>query len=159
MKTREEVVSEVIATTSADEYPPVTAAEVTRIVDASSRAVPYVTAMTAPFGTAVYVTTNGRMYRAVVGGTCGSSDPGWPLSQSSYRGRSVTDGTVTWIDDGEMYAERYDIRGAIREVYLRKAALVAGQVDISSGNEKATLSQRHQHFLRLANRYGRVWVP
>jgi hypothetical protein len=106
-------------------------------------------------------TTNnktGRRYRLVSldgsGVTSGATEPSWP----EYSYGTVSDGNLTWQEDGIEVA-LWDVRAAAYQGWLDKAAKASALYDArTSSGTSATKSQIYAHCLNMANRYIPVGV-
>lgn len=103
---------------------------------------------------------NGRMYRCQIAGTTAASTVsiGWPDAQSAVLGMTITDGTVTWEDDGTDRIGPYDLRGAERDAWLRKASYAEADVDYSGSGLSNKASQESAAYRRRANLCNPVYV-
>jgi hypothetical protein len=112
-------------------------------------------------GSVVVPTTNnktGRRYRLVSldgsGVTSGATEPSWP----EYSYGTVSDGNLTWQEDGIEVA-LWDVRAAAYQGWLDKAAKASALYDArTSSGTSATKSQIYAHCLNMANRYIPVGV-
>jgi hypothetical protein len=67
----------------------------------------------APGAKVIPATANGRIYKAVSGGTSGQVEPNW--SAVSYD--RFTDGTVTWQEAGAALSGVFDLEGAVYDAW------------------------------------------
>ena len=95
----------------------------------------------------------GRIYRAIAfdgdGVSSATTEPEWPSSRDS----KILDGNVTWQEDGLDTGDLYDIRGAIHQLWLEKAAVATSKIDFTADNQSLTRSQLHEHCLAMAQQY------
>ena len=64
----------------------------------------------------------------------------------------VSDGNLTWRENGPEI-DLWDIKAAIQDGWLQKAALVAGAYDASNPKQSLSRSQMHDHCMKMAQVY------
>ena len=159
MMTRAEAIAQVSLFVAAQSYPQMSTTDIGSILDSFSRFTTWTAATTYAVGDRVVPTTpNGRVYECRVAGTSGASEPEFPAYPPyQYKGWEIEDGssdpTLTWVDQGPINVERYDVRTATRQAWLIKASRVAADIDAKEGNSDVKLSQLMQHCLLMADKY------
>lgn len=88
---------------------------------------------------------NGHRYVCVKGGQSGAIEPVWPTRD----GAEITDGTVTWKEDGLDYVNVFDIRAAAHQAWTVKEAKATELFD--AGNQH--LSQIAERCRQMAERF------
>lgn len=155
--TRSEAIDYVYQRVPVADYPALTPELVRSLVDAGTRCTAHSTETAYSFGDRVVpAAPNGREYRCVVPGTSGATVPTWPSYTYARNGQLITDGTVTWRDEGPAYPTRFDMGQILREVWLAKAAVAAADVDVTDGTLKVSASQAWDRCIKMANRHSRV---
>jgi hypothetical protein len=132
-------------------------------------------------GSVVMPTTrNGRRYRLIAfdgsGTSSGTTEPNWPAPNAEgndapvwaniqlspvvgwWRNAIVTDGNITWQEDGEDYDSLWDIRRAVFNGWMLKASKAVCAIDLASGQKKLSASQVYDHCISQAQRYAPVYV-
>jgi hypothetical protein len=143
----DDAILEVSRKARVDEFPALTADEVEQIVTARRLASEWEAETEYAYGAKVLPTTrDGKVRRAIQGGTSGETEPVWGTAEYSQ----TADGTVIWEEAG-MDTGLYDIRGAVEEC-LTQRALRAAQ----SGDKSAQAVS--QALFNAARRYAPVGV-
>jgi uncharacterized protein YaaQ len=62
-------------------------------------------------------------------------------------------GDLLWQDIGPANNERYDIRAAARQGWIRKASSITHLIDVKDGQVDAKMSALREHCLDQAKRY------
>jgi hypothetical protein len=75
-------------------------------------------------------TKNGHRYICTQGGTSAATEPAWPTRDAA----TITDGTVTWQEDGSDFENVFDVRAAAHEAWLMKEAKTSELFDF--GDQK-----------------------
>jgi hypothetical protein len=153
----EEAVAQLAQDVSADIGTELTDLELQSIVRNCLHASPWATGTAITAGTRILPTAgNGRIYRALSSGTTDTTEPAWPTfgqnSAGSMAGYRIADNDVYWADDGPAPSSVYDMRRARYEAFLLKASKTAHLVSVSSGPDRLSLDQRHDHYLGMAKR-------
>lgn len=101
---------------------------------------------------------NGYRYRLTAfdgtGSTSAATEPSWP---TGYK-RIVTDGNVTWKEDGPDYAQLWDMNDAAMRAWLLKASKVAQCTDFRQDGVGFTSSQLYDHCISQAMVYQGVQI-
>ena len=166
---RELVLARVYDACSYLSAPALTAQQVSDILDRHLIAAEYTASAVQylPGKRVVPTVSNGRMYVSIANGqttytTAGAlTDANWPIPSYGWPdlgSNTVTDGTVTWQDDGLEPPYLWDINGAARECLLLKAAMVAGCVDAADGDMSLKNSQQHAALIKQANMHKSLGV-
>jgi hypothetical protein len=155
---------------AADDAPCLDAADLIRLfqfaecpdpLGASPQNVPTVPAWTSgtvPTGTVIRSGTN-RYWRAAVGGTTSSTEPVWPtITGPVVDTARITDGAVTWTDNGPTWSPTWDLTRAAAEGWRWKAAKVAGRFDFTAGGDQFQRSQQLAACNAMADRFARMAV-
>jgi hypothetical protein len=102
---------------------------------------------------------NGRLYRCALAGTTGTTEPVWvSCGTTYYSGYLFTDGTARWEDAGPLPPQAWDLNAAAEAGWKRKAALASEMVTTGSGPDRLALEQVYDHCLKMAARFGPVFV-
>lgn len=165
MLTLEQAAAKVARDAEASREPVVEPGEVKDIVEETTFAAVHAVSTAYPYGAVIVPpTTNGRMYRAVIGGTSGETAPNFASFWCAfgYSGYLFSDGTVTWEDAGPAYPELYNVREATRKVLLLKLSRCYGDVDLSfspsSDLGSVKRSQKSEHIEKLLAHYAPINV-
>lgn len=122
---------------------------------------------------------NGRRYKLIAfdgsGVSSGTIEPSWPSPSSNpenfpvwsafapqgdgwWRNAIVSDGNLTWQEDGEDFDSLWDIQRAAFNGWMLKAGRAICAVDLQSGQMKQAQSQIYQHCCDMAQRYASAYV-
>lgn len=149
---------------SYQDYPALTEAELTAIVEASLR---YTTRASSTAYTVESAPVrlsasnfNGRIYQCIEAGTTDTSEttPSWPLVRFAAGGQFVQDGTVLWQDVGPCPEKNYDLKGAIKSAWLLKASKAAKDFNAQDRDLNLQTQQVYQHCLEQAARHEALWI-
>lgn len=161
--------------------PVLTTTDTTLLLDGALRAVIWTTITTFDMGAVVMPTVrNGRRYRLIAfdgtGVKSGVTEPTWPAPLGTannfpvwgnvqptpivgwWRNAIVTDGHITWMEDGADYDSLWDIGLAAFNGWMMKASRAVCAIDIQTGKMSMTQSQIYDHCLSQAQRYAPVYV-
>ena len=161
---RAEAIGRVALYGQAQQYPAVSTTDIGTILDEHQRFDTWTANTTYSIGDRIVPTVpNGRVYECRVAGTSGTSEPEFPDTYGwKWEGYLLTEGTsnpqLAWVDMGPAHIERYDVRTAVRAVWLLKAGLVATEIDAKEGPSDVKLSQLQAQFLTMAERYRPVSI-
>jgi hypothetical protein len=159
MMTRAEAIAQVSLFVDAQSYPQMSTTEIGNILDSFSRFTTWAVSTAYSVGDRVVPTTpNGRVYECRVAGTSGTTQPDYPVYPAyQFQGFSIEDGAsnprLTWVDQGPINVERYDVRTATRQAWLIKASRVAADIDAKEGTSDVKLSQLMQNCLTMADKF------
>ena len=108
----------------------------------------------------VPTTPNGRVYSCIIAGTSGTVEPSFP--QITYNvGQTWEDGEIgpnlnyplTWEDAGFIQQEKYDVRAAAREGWMRKASIAANLANTNDGKMSIQLHIIQENCIQMASKY------
>lgn len=161
MLTLEQAAAKVARDAEASRDPIVEPGEVKDILEETIYAAVHAVSTAYAYGAYVVPSpANGRMYKAVIGGTSGATAPVWSSMMGcsfGYCGFTFSDGTVTWEDVGPAYPELYNLREATRRVLVLKLARCYDHVDMSLGSTSdigsLKRSQKSEQIERLLKQY------
>lgn len=140
-----------------DTQPALGATEVDAILVGVQRATFWLTATAYNINDVILpATMSGRRYRCVRTGTSGATEPSWPKSSGSVIGDG--DGDLLWMEDGPEYANVFDIRAAIHQAWMTKAAKASPLFDTRSSSQGYSQSQIYQHCMDMAERYAPIGI-
>ena len=156
---RETARAEVAATLQWTVYPSLTPLEVYALVDDTLRCSFWLADTVYVAGDVVLpATSNGHRYICLTGGTSTATEPEWSVCRLS----TTSDGDdLIWVEDGRAYRNVHDIKQAIHDGWLVKAAKAAKEVDAtlaggaSAGTFSAKANQIYEHCIQMADR----WKP
>lgn len=113
------------------------------------------------FGSVIIPTSthrNGHRYKLVQfdghGVSSGSTEPTWPRGDNS----SISDGNLTWREDGVDYDCLWDIRRACWLSYDLKVQKISCQYDFKAGDSSDSMSQKIATLERMRNRFAPVVI-
>jgi hypothetical protein len=159
MMTRAEAIAQVSLFVDAQSYPQMSTTDIGSILDGLSRFSTWTASTAYAVGDRVVpVTPNGRVYECRVAGTSATTEPDYPAYPAyQFQGFSIEDGSsdpvLTWVDQGPVQVERYDVRSATRQAWLIKASRCASDIDAKEGTSDVKLSQLKAHCIEMAERY------
>ena len=159
MMTRSEAIAQVSLFLDAQSYPQMSTTEIGSILDSFSRFSTWAASTAYSVGDRVVpVVPNGRVYECRVAGTSATTEPDYPVYPDyQFKGFSIEDGVsdprLTWVDQGPINVERYDVRTATRQGWLIKASRCASEIDAKEGTSDVKLSQLKAHCLEMAEKY------
>lgn len=155
--------------------------DMTSLLEGAKRAVLWEAATSYEIGTIVMPTVrNGRRYRLIAydgsGTSSGTTEPTWPAPVSTsdslpiwattqsnpvvgwWRNAIVSDGDITWVEDGTDYDSLWDIQSAAFQGWLLKAGRAVCAIDISTENKSFKQSQIYDHCINMSLRYQPVFI-
>lgn len=102
---------------------------------------------------------NGHRYRCTRAGISGATEPTWVLGV----GYSLTEGAsnplLRWTEDGADYANVYDARLCLHEIWSAKTAAAASLYQLRmGGNYDHAQQQIYEHCRQMADRYAPLLV-
>ena len=156
--TREQSLAQLAMYCDANSYPEIDASTLAALLDEYVRFATWQANTVYAIGDRVVGTVpNGRVYECRLAGTSGATAPVWPTDYALFTGFYIVDGAtttgVTWVDQGPVQVQQYDVRAAARAAWLYKAGRVANQVDAKEGTTDVALSALHKQLLAMAERY------
>lgn len=126
-----------------DAEPSFSITELEEVLDSHKRGSRWVAATAYSYGETVFpLTRNGHVYRVVVAGSTGPTEPAWPTTI----GGSVVDG-ASFEEAGADFTNVYDVRAAAEEICMRRAAATAEGVGSETG--------MFEHWSAMARRFAR----
>lgn len=135
--------------------PVLSAPELDSLLKAALRAKPYTTTTAFGYGDYVYPTArNGHRYKCVQSGTTGILEPVWPLQDFG----TMIDGSCRWEEAGADYSNSYDVRQAVREGWLLKAAKASERTNFSTPGGRFDAEQVYKHCIEMAARYAPLTI-
>jgi len=138
-----------------DEEPVLDDTDLLRLLDKHQRGTTWAATTAYVYGDRVLPTVRiGRRYACAIGGTSDTTEPDWPVTDFAQ----VTDGTVTWEEEGLDWTDGWDLEAAAHEAWLEKAAIAASSTRFSDGGLTIDRQQLIQHCERMAGRYAPVRV-
>ena len=161
--------------------PALTAADMQQLLDGARRAYTWKASTSYPMGSVVMPTTrNGRRYKLISfdgsGTSSGTTEPSWPAPNAAsanwpvwgtaqpspivgwWRNAVVTDGNITWMEDGEDYDSLWDLGRAAFDGWMMKAGRAICAVDLQTGQMRQAQSQIYDHCISMANRYAPAMI-
>lgn len=157
-------------------YPTLDNTQLGALIDATEEYTVWAVGEPYAFGAVVQpVTPNGHLYRCILAGTSGATEPRWALYSTSdtrpgltrpywdswgwlasMPGSENSDGTCLWvehaIDDG---SGPYDVRLATYKAWLMKASLTSADYDF--GSDQA--SYKRSQVIQNCQRQAAYWCP
>lgn len=128
--------------------------ELDQTILSSARGVKWSASLPLTYGQVVLPTVSmGRRFRVTKAGTTGSSEPAWPDTDKA----TVTDGTVTLVEDGFDYG-LYDKRRAKYGAWNLKAAKAAERISFSADGRTLQAQQLFDHCQMMAKQYVSVGI-
>lgn len=104
----------------------------------------------------VIVDGAGRYWRSIAPGTTQSTEPNWPnLSGSAPGYATVSDGTVTWIDQGSSWGGRWVLDVGAAMGWRIKAGMAASRYAFMTDGQQFSRNQMHMMCLAMAQAYER----
>lgn len=97
------------------------------------------------------IVRNGHLYIVTIAGTSGASAPAWPTTS----GTTITDGTVTWAENGLGWSPTYNLNAAAAEGWRWKAGKVAGKFDFATDQQIFNRKDMNEMCLAMADRYAK----
>lgn len=107
-----------------------------------------------------------RYWRALNGGTTGSSEPGWPelgpattdpylpsFTPGQRSGLTLLDGSIVWEEFGTTWAPTFDLNAAAAEGWRIKAGKAAGGFDFAEDGQSFSRSQIVAHCRAMADTF------
>jgi hypothetical protein len=161
---RSEAIGRVALYGQASQYPAISTTDIGTILDEHVRFNTWTASTVYAVGDRVVSSTpNGRVYECRVPGTSGTTEPVWPYVYGwKYEGFLLVDGTsdpqLSWVDYGPAHVEQYDVRTAVRAVWLLKAGMVATEIDAKENQSDVKLSQLQEQFLTMADKFRPVGI-
>lgn len=130
---------------------PVICDEIPGILDRNRRASIWAAATAYSVGDRVQLyPSNGHRYIAISAGTSAATFAAFPTGSGNMRDSYwVTDGTVEWQQAGAAYPNVYDLRAAVHEGWMIKAAkasLLINQTGVSAGDLQAQCRERARDY-------------
>lgn len=102
------------------------------------------------------ISEGGRYWRCIVPGATGAVEPTWPaLAGMSPGSAQVSDGSVTWLDQGNTWAPSYVLDAAVAMGWRIKAAKAASRFAFMTDGQQFSRQQLIAHCLMLATAYER----
>lgn len=156
--TREQSLAQLALYCDANSYPEVDASTLAALLDEYSRFATWQANTAYSVGDRVVAAVpNGRVYECRIAGTSAATAPMWPTDYGLFTGYYIVDGAIvggcTWVDQGPVQVQQYDVRAAARAAWLYKAGRVANQIDAKEGTTDVSLSALHKQLLAMAERY------
>lgn len=150
MLSRDEVIERVKLMAQSDVEPTLGDTAVGDCVDQAQQFSTYSASTAYTVGAVVQPTApNGHRYTCTIAGTTASTAPSWPVD----KGRTVTDGTVTWAEAGPSFPEQWDVKRATYLAWLLKAGNATASYSFSSDGQSFSRSDLIKHCLEMADRY------
>lgn len=162
--------AEIESMVDADVDPTLTETEIERLVDrarqpdrAGNSPLNVATAATWQAGTTyrigdvIRTTLHGdRWFRVWVPGVSGATEPQWPnLANRVVNRTRVSDGSVTWEDNGTEWNPTWDLDRAAVEGWRRKAGKVAGRFRFATDGQTFDRQQLYAHCISQMHEYRR----
>lgn len=95
-----------------------------------------------------------RYWKAANSGISDTTAPAWPaLAGDTVTGASLSDGSVTWIDNGGEWSPTWDLDAAAADGWQTKAGKAAGSFDFAEDGQQFTRSQMHAHCIAMITLY------
>lgn len=146
MSERDDALAELTRACEPDSFPELDSDDLEAIIDDHLRVRNWAATTFFKAGAVVYpVTRNGRRYSVVISGTTEATEPSWPTSDE---GRVVSGG-VTFEEVGVEYSSPYDMNGAIRAAWKKKAAKASRLMATGGMN----MSKIFDNCLKMAEQY------
>lgn len=154
---RTAAIAEVVLHAQTEIQPVLLAAEYEAIVDANARATIWTANTAYLVGQTVLPTTrNGHRYRAIVGGTShATTEPIWPKSKQATIQDGSSDPVLTWQEDGADYVNVFNVRAAIHQTWMLKAAKASILYATKQSGSDFEQQQVYDHCLKQSER----WLP
>jgi hypothetical protein len=140
---------------ASDQYPFLDSTALQQLVDDHARWTVWTASTAYVYGDIIIPTVaNGRLYKCIIAGTSDTTEPEFPqwVTNSGY---TINDGSgdLQWQDIGPANVERYDIRAAARQGWIRKASSITHLIDVKDGQVDAKMAGLREHCLDQAKRY------
>ena len=152
--TRTQALEQLAWRVASDQYPFLDSTALQNLIDTTARWSVWTASTSYVYGDIVIPTVaNGRLYQCVIAGTSSATEPQFP-QWTRTTGYSVNDGSgdLLWQDIGPANVERYDIRAAARQGWIRKAASITHLIDVKDGQVDAKMAALREHCLDQAKR-------
>ncbi len=153
--TRTEALDRLAWMVASDQYPFLDSTALQQLVDDHARWAVWSASTAFVVGDIIIPTVaNGRLYQCVIAGTSSATEPQFP-QWTRTTGYSVNDGSgdLLWQDIGPANVERYDIRAAARQGWIRKASSITHLIDVKDGQVDAKMAVLREHCLDQAKRF------
>lgn len=96
----------------------------------------------------------GRWWRCVIAGTSAATAPSWPdLTDRALTEQWVTDGDVTWVDNGGPWAPTWDLRAAARAGWTMRAGKASAMYDFTTDGQTFRRSMTFAQCMEMANQF------
>ena len=151
---RTAAINQVSIMVQSNEFPELDSNELGLLVDNNARSVDWSASISYVYGDIVEpVIKNGRIYKCIVAGTSGTTNPFPTYYREFCKDVGFSDNTVEWLDLGPAHVERYDLRSSVRAGWILKAAKAANLVASKDGSQDINLEALQKQFLVMAERY------
>ncbi len=140
---------------ASDQYPFLDSTALQQLVDDHARWTVWTASTAYVYGDIIRPTVaNGGLYKCIIPGTSDTTEPEFPqLAYNSLYTINDGSGDLQWQDIGPANVERYDIRAAARQGWIRKASSITHLIDVKDGQVDAKMAALREHCLDQAKRY------
>lgn len=157
-------------------YPLMSATELGALLDATTGFTVWTPGTAYVYGQVVQPTVRiGHLYRVIVAGTSGPTEPDWPPYTSPdnrigvtrpfwhnapavYTSGLVQDQDIVWEEAGADSATAYDVRTATYQAWLAKAGKATADYTVAIDRDKYERGQVAQNCLMMAQRYAPLGI-
>jgi hypothetical protein len=109
--------------------------------------------------------SNGRVYQCVIAGTSTTTEPtfpsiGYAVGQAFYNyvGTPPNFFGLTFVDNGFITQEIYDVRAAAKQAWLLKASIAANLANTSDGQMRIDLHTIQENCLQMAGKFRSFFI-
>src|SRR5262245_31197198 len=137
--------------------PTLSSGDLDTLIDGNKRAATWIASTAYNYGDVVRPTVrNGHYFRCIQAGTSGTTEPIWPKSQQSTVNDGTSNPALQWQEAGPDNANIYDVRTAIHQGWMLKAAKASVLYLTRQSRDEFDHNQIYEHCIQQAEKFSSV---